>query len=333
MATLATDPALASTMRYLRFALPADHRAPLQDGSACPHCQGRRVQKWGQFSGRQRYRCRDCARTFSTFTGTALHYLKKPERWRRFLWCVDGRLTVRSSAAALGVNKDTALRWRHRLLEQWRREPRPRLTGRVVIGDFSMPHSAKGERSLSLSLRRPARRHGEPWISLSARIDLVTVLVAWQSPTAMIIGSAKVGSRTTGLRPPDYEAQLGLQLRDVTEITGCRGRAFGLAGFARRMGVPYRPRIRSFLPVEIIEVRRRLRTWLRPFHGVATRRLDNYLEWFRRREACCWPHPPSLPPTTQPPWRPWRPPNNSRGQRTRGARRREGGCRDPGRQS
>lgn len=272
---MATHRQLTATTRYLRFPFAPDHRTRLQDGSECPHCHGKHVQKWGSFSSRQRYRCRGCGRTFSTFTGTALCYLKRPDRWRRFLWCVDGRLTVRTSAAVLGVHKDTALRWRHRLLDQWRKEPKPRLKGRIVVGDFSIPHSAKGSRSLA----RPARVRGEPWGFPSTQTGPVTVLVAWASPTAMVI--KKVGVRR--LRAGDYDEQITPRVRDATEIVGFRGPMCALAGFAGRIGASYSWERRSFSPTQVFLVRRELRAWLKPFKGVSTRRLDNYLEWFRRR--------------------------------------------------
>lgn len=272
---MAPEPTLGSTTRYLRFPLEPDHRTPLRDGSACAHCNSAHVQKWGSFAGRQRYRCCDCGRTFSTFTGTALRYLKHSNRWRQFLWCIDGRLTVRSSAAVLGVNKDTALRWRHRLLEQWRTQPRPRLKGRVVIGDFCMPQSEKGGRPLA----RPARRSGEDWTFPSVQTGPVTVLVAWESPGAMLIES--VGARRA--RSEDLHQRIAPRLRSVTEIIGFKGPCCPLADLARCLGAPYRRETRSFFPTEIFLVRRALRAWLRPFRGVATRRLNNYLEWFRRR--------------------------------------------------
>ncbi len=279
MATLThhSDPSLPATTRYLRFPLTPDHRAPLQDGSACPHCPSRRVQKWGRFRGRQRYRCRDCERTFSTFTHTALSYLKRVELWPRFLWCVDGRLSVRAAAARLRIDKDTALRWRHRLLGQWRLEPRHRLQGRVVIGDFCMPHSVKGVR-LRPPQRAP-RRRGEPWTFPFEQTGPVTVLVAWEGPGSLVIES--VGVR--GLVSADYDVRVAPRLGAVNEIVGCRGPACGLAGFSRRVEIPYRWEPRSFFPTEVFVVRRQLRNWLRPFRGVSTRRLDNYLEWFRRR--------------------------------------------------
>lgn len=273
---MAPATALDATVRYLRFPLVEDHRVPIQDGSTCPHCGGVRISKWGRFASRQRYRCSDCGRTFSTFTGTALYRLKRLELWRRFLWCMDGRLTVRVSAAVLGVDKDTALRWRHRMLDQWRRGPKPRLKLQAVIGGFSIPHSAKGDRTLG----RPARRRGEDWSFPSLQTGPVMVLVAWQSDKAMILGS--VDGRATSA---DYERVLGPHVRTATGIVGAGGRYCDVATLARRVGVPYTSEWRSFGPRRVFLVRRELRTWLRPFHGVASRRLDNYLEWFRRTVA------------------------------------------------
>lgn len=270
---MAATTSLDHTVRYLRFPLLEDHRSPVRDGSSCPHCDGKRVIKWGRSSSRQRYRCRDCGRTFSTFTATALYCLKRPDLWRQFLWCMDGRLTVRASAAVLGVDKDTALRWRHRLLEQWRHAPKPRLKRRLVIGEFSVPHSAKGSRRL----RRPARRRGEEWSFPSIQTGPVMVLVAWESEKAMLLRS--VPGRVTSR---DYYRIIAPRAGKLAEIVGAGGESCGVAGFARRLGVTYTSERRSFEPVRVFLVRRELRAWLRPFHGVASRRLDNYLEWFRR---------------------------------------------------
>lgn len=287
---MATQQSIARTVRYLRFPLSQDHRARLQDGSKCPHCDGKHVHKWGRCSSGQRYRCCACGRTFSTFTGTALYYLKHPDRWRLFLWCIDGRLTVRRSADVLKVDKNTALRWRHRLLEQWRKEPRRRLEGRIVIGDFCVPHSAKGSRALS----RPARHHGEDWTFRFLQTDPVTVLVAWERPTAMILATLtrrssrgrerqRVRMPVTGAIREDYDRFLTGRIRNVAQIVGFRGSFCPLAAFARSVGATYLRDRRSFYPTEVMLVRRELRAWLRPLRGVSTRRLDNYLEWFRRR--------------------------------------------------
>ena len=47
----------------------------------CPHCQGLHVVRNGHADGRQRYKCRDCGRSFNTLTGTPLARLRRRERW------------------------------------------------------------------------------------------------------------------------------------------------------------------------------------------------------------------------------------------------------------
>ena len=272
---------LPETTRYLRFPLARDHRAPLQDGSACPYCAKKRVQKWGRFSGRQRYRCRDCRRTFSMFTGTALRHLKRPDLWRRFLWCVDGRLTVRASAAVLGLDKNTALRWRHRLLEQWRGDPRERLSGCITVGAFTVPRSEPGSRSLT----RPARRRGERWSTPLFQTDPETVLVGLEDPATPERMRRLTVHHIGPVHPlaVRYEEYITPRVDSVSVVVGCRGPLSPLGLYARRLGVAYRTDRATFLPRRVFMLRQELRGWLRPFRGVATHRLNNYLEWFRRR--------------------------------------------------
>jgi transposase-like protein len=43
----------------------------------CPHCSGERMARNGSASGLQRYKCRDCGRTFNALTGTPLARLRQ----------------------------------------------------------------------------------------------------------------------------------------------------------------------------------------------------------------------------------------------------------------
>ena len=95
------------------------------------------------------------------------------------------------------------------------------------------------------------------------------------------------------LQPADYDQRISPRVRGLTEIVGFRGPFSPLASFARRIGAAYEAENRSFFPYRIFLVRRELRAWLRPFRGVSTHRLNNYLEWFRRR-----PDEPPWAPTT-----------------------------------
>lgn len=88
----------------------------------CPRCRSARLQKWGRFwreqgeRTTQRYRCKDCGKTFNGLTGTLLAHLKHQDKWAEIGWCLFEGLSVRRSAEELQVHPSTVFRWRHRFL-------------------------------------------------------------------------------------------------------------------------------------------------------------------------------------------------------------------------
>ena len=50
-------------------------------GATCPHCQSMHVIRNSHANGLQRYRCRECCKTFSALTGTPLNRLHKRGKW------------------------------------------------------------------------------------------------------------------------------------------------------------------------------------------------------------------------------------------------------------
>ena len=109
----------------------------------CPRCGVERTIRWGSFSGRQRWRCKGCGRTFSDLTATPMAYTKRLECWVAFGGCLITGSSVRRVAAQLGINKQTALRWRHRVGEAYGRLGRRALDGWVGLSVTYLPFSAK----------------------------------------------------------------------------------------------------------------------------------------------------------------------------------------------
>ncbi|MFO7894351.1 MAG: IS1595 family transposase [Longimicrobiales bacterium] len=241
----------------------------------CPHCHATRVHRWGGFSGRRRYRCVACRRTFSDFTGTPLATLKHIDRWPDFCHCMLASLSVRRTATLLGVDKNTAFRWRHRVLPVLDASDTAPLGSSVFFHETWFPHSEKGSRDLD----RPPRHR-----AAFRRMDMtpVWVLIARD-------GCGRVVSDVVGpLRPgaSELEAALRPRLDATIEFVSTFG-PYGAAGIlAVRLERSYR---RAGLRApESMAVRRyimALRRWLKRFRGVATRYLPNYLAWHRFLEA------------------------------------------------
>ena len=82
----------------------------------CPRCQGTTLHRYGKVSGLQRYRCQTCKCTFNALTGTSLARLRKKEKWLDFSEALGQAQTLHQTTNALGVHRNTTLRWRHRFL-------------------------------------------------------------------------------------------------------------------------------------------------------------------------------------------------------------------------
>ena len=83
----------------------------------CPHCQSADLRPWGSSHNLPRYRCSGCGRTSNLLTGTPLAHLRKRDCWLSFARTLVETLSLRKGAAECGIDKNTALLWRHRFLE------------------------------------------------------------------------------------------------------------------------------------------------------------------------------------------------------------------------
>ena len=54
-------------------------------GKVCPHCSSKLISKNGKYNGKQRYICKDCKRTFTDFTNSAVYRSKKSlDKWLKY---------------------------------------------------------------------------------------------------------------------------------------------------------------------------------------------------------------------------------------------------------
>ena len=95
-------------------------------------------------------------RTFHALTATPLAHLRKRELWLNYGQALIDGLSLRQAATRCGVDKDTALRWRHRFLAAAANHRAEREGGIVEADETFFLESFKGQRHL----HRPARKRG-----------------------------------------------------------------------------------------------------------------------------------------------------------------------------
>ena len=86
------------------------------NAATCPHCHGHSIKRNGKISGRQRYLCKLCKKSFMSTYNTPFYRLRTPQKWFGYLQCMINSFTVRHSADETDISKNTAFLWRHRFL-------------------------------------------------------------------------------------------------------------------------------------------------------------------------------------------------------------------------
>ena len=234
----------------------------------CPHCGQQNVSRWGKASGLQRYRCGACHATFNALTGTPLARLRRKDKWLTYAQQMGEGQSVRKSATACEVHRNTAFRWRHRFLGLPDSQRATLLSGIAEADETVFLESFKGKkRGLS------------------------------DEQIPVLICRDRAGGTADFVLARADKEHIGAVLKPLLAADAilCTDGGRALGAVAREMGICHRPvnlaqGIRVIAGVYHVQnvnaYDSRLKEWMHRFHGVATRHLAHYLGWRRLIERC-----------------------------------------------
>lgn len=140
--------------------LATDNR--FANGRVCPLCGSIHVVRNGHHAdGTQRYLCRDCKKSFVATTNSVVSGTRKSlSVWERYICCMMLGLSIRKSAEACGIHRNTAFYWRHKILDALRSvSDGVKLEGIVEMDETFFPVSYKGNHKNSKSFKMPREPH------------------------------------------------------------------------------------------------------------------------------------------------------------------------------
>jgi transposase-like protein len=256
-----------------------DRLLEAQSLAHCPHCHGRQLIRWGSAHGLPRYRCKACGRTCNALTNSPLARLRQRSHWLDFTQALIDGVTIRQAAAQCAIHRNTALRWRRRFLAAPAQQQAAHVHGIVEADETFFLKSLKGQRDLP----RPPRKRGGVGRTRGTGSDHVPVLVVRDRSGAMVdVILEKLDAR--------HVRQALKPLIDADAIL-CTDGAAVYSAFAKVTGIAHQslpmrgPRVRGAFHIQNVNAYdSRLKNWMRRFHGVATRYLDQYLGWRRLLE-------------------------------------------------
>jgi len=114
-----------------------------RNGAVCPHCGSRDVNKFGFFNGKQRYRCKECQRTFNLYTKTLLSWCHYKDKWESFIDTMEKDLSLRKAEKLVGVSYASLFYWRHKIMTVLNQESEERLHGTLELINIKLRYLDK----------------------------------------------------------------------------------------------------------------------------------------------------------------------------------------------
>ncbi len=246
----------------------------------CPQCKSENVYKRGRQSGVQMYQCKDCKKWYSETSGTPLYDIKLKNKWQSYLRCMEKGMPIKKIAAELEISIQTSFNWRHKILSSLNDLIPEKLTSEVECDELELALNNKGSKTLD---RAPRKRGNDFKRNDGEKVTVVQVLTAIERKGSKYLRAIE----SKRLSKAEIEKALdGKIAEEATLITDKHPsfRAFVKDNQIKHKTILAKEHIgktdKTIHLQNVNNLHSQLRTFLRPFNGVSSKYLQNYLNWF-----------------------------------------------------
>jgi transposase-like protein len=250
----------------------------------CPHCGSLKYVRNGKKNSVQNYKCKLCNRSFTSYTGTWLAHIHKKEKLLPYLKLMQQGLSLNKIKEQLRISKKTAFDWRHKICASIDKQEKDKLSGITESDETFFLHSEKGE----MKLEREARKRGKEVKKKGVSKEHVAVITTTDRKQTMCLQVACFG-RISQL---DIDESIGDMVNDATILCSDSHRSY--QSFARekklehhRVNASQNERVKEgkYHIQNINSIHSRMKKWINSdLYGVATKNLQNYMNWFYIKE-------------------------------------------------
>lgn len=230
----------------------------------CPHCKSYSVRKNGFYKEKQKYKCKECNREFRATTNTCVYYSKRPERVKMYLLCLFEGLSVAKTAVKLKVREHIVFQWRHKILGALGTVNSDVISrdANLIISEFKYSTKGLEKRRVKkeLTFSENMLVYGAFFLNEEGDVAInVTGLKKMRPLTLRFVLAPKLNASTVVKYIPENAVTRALKgalcRKEKVE-------AFPNSAFIGECGPDA------------------LKLWMTRFRGVASKYLQNYLNWF-----------------------------------------------------
>jgi len=252
--------------------------------TSCPNCGGNDIRANGKYKEVQRYQCKSCNKYFRDTTGKLVFGLKKPALFPVYLYHMLMGLSIEKCAKQTGICIQTSFDWRHKVLSSFEQACPEGFQGIVESDDIFFLESGKGSRDLE----RAPRKRGSKATKRGISNEQIAVVV-----TCDRVNNKELRVATRGrISKKDLENVFEGKLENMETLCTDTHRSY--TAFAKSKEIDHkkfnvskgqRVKNKVYHVQNVNNTASRLRKWMRPFNGVATKYLQNYMNWFMVLES------------------------------------------------
>lgn len=251
---------------------------------ACPFCSSLKYKKNGKTKGVQNYKCKRCNKGFTAYTGTWLAHIHKKHLLIPYLRLMKQGLSLNKIKEELHINKKTAFDWRHKINASISDMEKETFSGITESDETFFLHSEKGSKDLD----RKARKRGKAVKKKGISNEQVAVIVSADRKKTINIKVACLGRITK----KNINQAIGNKVDQRTIL--CSDGHVSYKGFAMDKSIEHhvlRSDLKEFIKQKKFHIQHvnsmhsRMENWIdKQLLGVATKYLQNYMNWFHLKE-------------------------------------------------
>lgn len=251
----------------------------------CPHCESKNYIGYGIDKGSKRFKCKECKRTFTEYTGTWLARLHDKHLAGKYVELLFEEKGICKISEELDIAIQTSFNWRHKFLSAFENIDTEKFKGVTESDEAFFLFSEKGKKEIE---KREPRHRGGKSEKRGISNEQVAVIVTADRKQELDLKVATMGR----IKRKDIENAIGNRIgNDTILCTDCHVsyKSFALSKKIEHHTI--KASIKEYVKEKVYHVQTvnsldsRLKPWINiHFRGVATKYLQNYLNWFKFKQ-------------------------------------------------
>ncbi len=248
----------------------------------CPNCHGTEIVKDGLYKGRQKFKCKQCNKKFNSLTNTPFHHTRL--NYRKIedgYQCLVDKLSIRKISSKLGISTKTAFTLRFKIISCLKSiRDNIQLNGEMELDEYYLSINLKGTKKENMPRGSKSRKkHGTGTSGISKHE--VCVVSGIDEKDHIYFKIAGTGSVSSNM----IRETIAQKINNPTKvITDCKSSYESVAhendwNLKQVKSKCYTDDEGNNL-ANINSLHSELTRFLSNFHGVSTKHLQEYLDWF-----------------------------------------------------